>query len=184
MATISSDREGRRRLLFVDATGKRRSIKLGKMPKKTADGIKARVEHINAANISQDAIDGQTAAWLAKCEGWLYRKLARAGLVADRSDKPTNPTLEAFLTSYIDGRHGLKPNTLAHLKRAKGDLVKHFGADRRLDTITAADADAFRLGLIKRPLADNTVRRICGRAKQFFGQAVCARCSPTVPSLK
>ena len=47
-----------------------------------------------------------------------------------------------------------------------------FGADRLMTTITPGDADAFRQALLKQGLAENTARRICGRARQFFRAAI------------
>jgi site-specific recombinase XerD len=38
--------------------------------------------------------------------------------------------------------------------------------------ITPGDADAFRLALLGRGLSDNTVRRFCGRARQYFRAAI------------
>jgi hypothetical protein len=66
-------------------------------------------------------------------------------------------------------------------------LVRYFSADRPLASITPADADEYRRWLLKpQPkrrsksgketgemrLSENTVRRYCGRAKQFFRYAV------------
>lgn len=52
-----------------------------------------------------------------------------------------------------------------------------FDADRKLGSITAGDADDFRVWLGttaagKKSLAENTVRRQCGRAKQVFRSAL------------
>ena len=52
------------------------------------------------------------------------------------------------------------------------DLVDCFTAGKPLQDFTAGDGDNFRLYLLGRGLAENTVRRRCGRAKQFFTAAV------------
>jgi len=52
------------------------------------------------------------------------------------------------------------------------NLIDHFGADKLLKEITPGDADGWRLYLIGLGLSDNTVRRRCGIAKQFFRAAV------------
>ena len=100
--------------------------------------------------------------------------------------KPTDTTLAAFIDDYIAGRGNSKPTTLVNLKGARKYLVNYFGADRPLDSITPGDADEFRGWLAaaqagirqktgeqtgEKRLHDNTVRRICGRAKQFFRAA-------------
>jgi integrase len=83
-----------------------------------------------------------------------------------------------FLDRYIDGRDDIKPNTRSHLLRAKNDLIGYFGADKLLRDITPGDADEFRRQLKG---ADNTIRRTCGRAKQFFRAAARKRLIPESP---
>jgi integrase len=60
-------------------------------------------------------------------------------------------------------------------------LVEFFGGDRRLDSITAADAERWRIWLATegnrrnkacKKMADNTVRRRTGRVRQFFTYAI------------
>jgi len=53
-----------------------------------------------------------------------------------------------------------------------GYLTEFFGPDKLLRNIRPGDADEWRLFLIGKRLADNTVRRRCGAAKQFFRAAV------------
>src|SRR6266849_6310224 len=63
MASICDDPKGFRRILFVDKAGKRKCIRLGKMPKRLADETKTKVESLNAAAISGHSIDGESAEW-------------------------------------------------------------------------------------------------------------------------
>ena len=49
MASISTDSKGLRRILFVGADGKRKPIRLGRVPIKTARTIKTHVEALAAA---------------------------------------------------------------------------------------------------------------------------------------
>ena len=77
-----------------------------------------------------------------------------------------------MIDSYIKLRAGLKPNTKAHLKRARRNLIEFFGEQKNIDEITSGDADEFRLHLAETMDADCTVPRICGRAKQFFRYAL------------
>jgi hypothetical protein len=56
--------------------------------------------------------------------------------------------------------------------QARRNLIDFFGKDKPIDAITPGDADQWRLSLIDQgKLADNTVRRRCGIAKQFFNFA-------------
>ena len=60
---------------------------------------------------------------------------------------------------------------MRHLKDSRRFLVAYFGENRELASITPGDADDYRRHLATK-LGDNTVRRQCGRAKQFFKVAV------------
>ena len=71
---------------------------------------------------------------------------------------------------YLTRRTDIKQSTREHLDRARLHLVAFFGADKALADITPGCADEFRLHLLKR-MGDNTVRRLCGRAKQFLRAA-------------
>ena len=51
------------------------------------------------------------------------------------------------------------------------NLLDQLGADRLLVSVTPGDADEFRVDLLGK-LGENTVRRNCGRAKQFFPAAI------------
>jgi integrase len=50
--------------------------------------------------------------------------------------------------------------------------VRFFGADKPLRDVTEADAEEFYRWQLAEGQAPNTVRRTCGRAKQFFRYAV------------
>jgi len=168
MASITRETHGRRTVQFIGPDRKRRSIRLGKMPQRMAEAVKVRVEHLVAAAITGHALDDETARWVADVDDTLRDKLARVGLVPKRDAT----TLGAFIDSYIEARGDVKPATATVYGHTRRNLVEHFGPGRRLRDITPGDADAWRMGLIQQGLADNTVRRRCGIAKQFFKAAV------------
>ncbi len=87
---------------------------------------------------------------------------------ADRS----SVQLGCFTSEYIESRTDVKPRTVTNLKRAAKALVDYFGEDRPITSITAGDAEDYRLHLLGKGLSENTVRRMCGRARQFFRVAV------------
>lgn len=173
MASISTDKKGFRRILFVGPDGKRKPIRLGHVSMKTARTIKAYVEDLADAAFGRHAPDPATSAWVGDLESKLHSKLAAVGLVSPRETKsePEAVTLGSFLKQYITSRSDIKPSTRCNLEQVKRNLLEFFKADRPLNTITPGDADEFRLFLLKR-LAENTARRNCGRAKQFFRAAV------------
>ena len=79
---------------FVGTDGKRRSIRLGKVPMKTAATIKARVETFwrrRWAGMPSTAI---RPAWLGDLDSKLYDKLAAVGLVPRREPRPDEPQPE------------------------------------------------------------------------------------------
>ena len=111
--------------------------------------------------------------WLAGVAPDLTDKLARVGLIAAPAEQAA-VTLAEFLDSYIAGREDVKERTRSNFKQARDFLVRRFGERRPLDSITAGEADEWRLWLMSPAggnLSENTVRRHCGRAKQFFRAA-------------
>lgn len=173
MASLTRDKNGTMRILFVGADGTRRAIRLGRLPAKVAESIKTRVASLASFSHSKLPWDTDLAAWVGKLEGVHYGKLAAVGLVPPRDPAPSSQpvTLGEFVEQYIAGRGDTKPNTVKNFKQSKRYLLEYFGANRPLGSITPGDADDFRRHLAAK-LADNTVRRQCGRAKQFFRAAV------------
>ena len=184
MASITTDKKGLRRILFVGADGQRRPIRLGRVPIKTARTIKTHVEALAAAALGKHAPDPETSAWVGELESVLYDKLAAVGLVPPREPRPgdagRNVTLGVWLDQYLNGRTDIKSSTRTNLEQVRRNLLEFFGADRPLRHHRPGDADEFRVWLLGR-LADNTVRRNCGRAKQFFRAAVRKRLIPSNP---
>jgi integrase len=167
MASISKDSGGNRRIQFVDVEGVRKTIRLGKMPQRSALEIKTRIEHLLAAKKAGCAWDGPTAEWVATRGDDLADKLARVGLIPPRP----SARLGGFLDSYVKSRVDVKEATATVYGHSKRNLIHYFGADKPLRDITPGDADGFRLYLIGEGLAENTVRRRCGIAKQFLRAA-------------
>jgi hypothetical protein len=85
MANISSSPDGRRTVQFVAPDGKRRSVRLGKLPIKTAEEVRRRVEYLAAARRSGVALDNETVDWLGKVGAELHSRLTAVGLVEARA---------------------------------------------------------------------------------------------------
>ncbi len=51
MASICNDADGKKRCLFVDVDGKRKTIRLGKCSKSVAEKVKTRVESLLSGKI-------------------------------------------------------------------------------------------------------------------------------------
>jgi integrase len=181
MASIARNKKtGACRLLIREGDGKRRCVRLGRMPAKLLRGFKSRIDVIIAANKLRQPLDEETATWLGELDSTLYNKLAAAGLVTARETVGVS-TLDAFLSDYIELRKSkIKPRTYELLQGTRKFLVDYFGATRPLWSISKGEALEFRCHLDK-TLADNTVRRICGRARQFFSHAFDKRLIRTNP---
>ena len=167
MASISNDPNGRRRILFMNAHGKRKTIRLGKVSHRHAESVKLKVEDLASSSINHNPPRDDTSRWLASLDSVLYDKLAKVGLTKPREVA----TLGPFTRSYIDGRSDIKQRTRINLERVRTYLLDCFEADRPLRDFTEGDADDFRQHLIRQGKAENTVRRAIGRARQFFKAA-------------
>ncbi len=168
MASVVDDPNGRRRILFVAPDQKRKTIRLGKIDRKSAESICRHVEALLGAKIGGQPIPRDTAAWLAGIGAKLRDRLAAVGLVEGHT---AVPTLEKWCKDYIAERTDLAPRSVARLEFAARLLVEHFGATRRMDAVNAGDAEGYSRWLAT-TRGGNTVRRQVGWAKQFFGAAV------------
>jgi len=141
---------------------------------KTARTVKAHVENLAAALLAGHAPAPETSEWVGSRDDVLYGKLAAVGLVPARVPAQTDnqtATLGEFLDQYISGRTDIKPSTRTNLEQVRRNLLDYFGTDKLLAAIAPGDADEFRVNLLGK-LGENTVRRNCGRARQFFRAAV------------
>ena len=177
MASISKENNGGQRIQFTGADGKRHTIRLGKVPQRYTEALKVKVEDLVSASITGHSPSDDTARWLASIDNHMQTKLASVGLLASRS----TATLGAFIDQYIQQRTDVKPSTRLVYARVRRHLINYFGANHALRKITPGNADAWRLHLLEQGLAENTVRRSCGVAKQWFTSAVRSKIFPDNP---
>ena len=168
MASISSAPNGRRVIQFAAGDGKRRTIRLGKMPIKAAETVKTRVEHLVVAKMTGSAVEPETARWLAGIDDTLHEKLAKVDLVLPRKKS----TLAEFITGYVNGRNNVKPATEQVWRQGELGLVKHMGGDRLLRSITPGDADRYKQVMIGEKLATFTIRKRLRFARMVFRAAI------------
>jgi integrase len=164
MASISRDKFGRRRILFTASDGKRKTIRLGKIPQRIADSVKIKIESILASKVSGCPMDNETAQWIADLPDDLANRLAVVGLIPQRE----RATLQAFLSGYIKGRHDVKPASKTVWEQGKKSLVEYFGAETPVQEITHAGCEDYKQTLISSGLASYTVRKRLQCAKMFF----------------
>ena len=180
MASIGKDPGGLRRILFVAPDGKRRTIRLGKVTQRTAEGIKVKVEALISAMLCGQSPDDETSRWIAERDPRMLRKLARVGLIKPREPTPIT-TVEGFLTEYVSRRVDVKPATREVWKQVERNLMDCFGKQTDLRTIDELAAEDFKLFLQNKNLSSTTVAKRLQFARQFFKAAVKRRLIPSNP---
>jgi hypothetical protein len=122
MASLTQEKNRTRKILFVcPATGKRKSIRLGKCPKKSAETIKIRVEELIHYQIHGVPYTADFSNWLNRIERLLYRQLVKVGLLKDKI---------VFLDAYVnDNRHKVEESTVLTWNNAINNLKDFFGVE-------------------------------------------------------
>jgi len=135
------------RVLFTAADGKRKTIYLGKTPKKAAEAIRIRIEHLLNAVSSRLPVDQETAPWVGGVGDDLHAKLAAAGLVPPRQ----SAKLGEFHKAYFERRKSdAKPATPTAMRTCRNDVIDFFGKNTDLRSVTEQWADDFRTHLLSR----------------------------------
>ena len=189
MATLGTEKHTRNdgsetttyRVLFVDQSGRRQTIRLGSVSKRIAETTKLRVEELLAAKFAGHSIQPEAAAWLAKIADVIHDKLSRVGLVEPRQSVKAAAavvvTLGQHLETLFAGLGPQKRMTRLNYDRARRLLEEHFGKDRRLDSIHEGDADDYKAWLLaptknRKAFALASASVDLRRARQFFKAAV------------
>src|SRR5436190_21886214 len=97
MASLSHESNGNYTIQVIGPDGKRRSIRLGKVNKKTATEVRLKVEHLNSLAVARLPMDTETAAWVGGIGDRLAGKLAAVGLVPPRESRKLGEYLAAYL---------------------------------------------------------------------------------------
>jgi len=168
MASVSTDKNGNRRILFVAKDGSRKTIRLGKLPKRDAEAVKVKVERLVSATITGHAIDDETSRWLVGLEQPLHDKLSAVGLVAKRE----SAKLGSFLSAWIEGRKSnYKPASVIVWKQVAKDLKAFLNETCPLMNVTPDRAEAFRQSLVTKGLRATTIHKRLQIARMFFSHA-------------
>ncbi|WP_437194586.1 tyrosine-type recombinase/integrase [Planctomicrobium sp. SH527] len=109
----------------------------------------------------------------------MRQKLYKHGLIAQPEKPQPKATIADFTHSYIERHSGTKPATKTVWKRCRRLLVACFGESTSLQSIGVGEAKDFRHWMLregnqKTPgtgLQENTVRKMCSVAAQFFADA-------------
>jgi len=167
MASLARDNNGKKRIQFI-ADGRRKTIRLGKVSLRQAEAVRRHVEALIAAT-KTGVVAEETVGWLGSLDDRMYGKLVHVGLVQPRQNARLGTILDEYITSrFVDA----KGSTLTVYGHTRRNLVEFFGKAKPLQSITSGDADCWRQWLLEQGLSDNTVRRRCALAKQFFKAAI------------
>ncbi len=165
MATIARNPNGSRRLLYVDPRdGRRKTLWLGECSKRIAEDVKGKFQSLLNSTALGVSFDPDVLVWLDKLSDDFYGKLADAGLVPPRQ----TARLGEFLNGYRESRTDIKPQTVVHWGHTIKNLLAFFGDDKPLRDVTEQGAREFRAFLVEQGLAEATIRRRTGLARQFF----------------
>ncbi|MDG1898059.1 MAG: tyrosine-type recombinase/integrase [Fuerstiella sp.] len=133
-------------------------------------GIPVRASGLVTSLETGTNIAPRTVEWAQSLSDALKKKLAKADLI--QLDAATEmPQLETFVNAWITSRTEVKESSRLVYGRARNWLVKFFGKDRSIDTITAGDADDWKRYMLQ-DIGKNTARKMSGVAKQMFRYAV------------
>ena len=165
MASVVNDSNGRKRIQFVGENGARKTIRLGRIDRKSAESICRHVEHLLGAKISGQPIPREAAVWLAGIGEPLRDRLAKAGLV----EAQQRVTLADLLEQYL-GRADVKESSKT-ARRCWGKQLIELLGNRPVATITPRDAERVRDALAQAGLAGSTVGRRLRFARQLFRMA-------------
>ena len=171
MASITTDRDGRRRIQFVAPNGKRRAVHLGKVSQRTAAGVKYRIEQLLESINFNRPMEADLIQWVKGLETSLAKKLARVKLIPDPKGAPI-VTVGSFLDSWLAGRKtDFKPASVIAWGQVINAMKEFFGEDCRLTKVTTAKAEAFRQSMIEAGLRATTIHKRLQHARMFFAHA-------------
>lgn len=169
MASISNDANGTKRVLFTDANGGRKAIRLGRITAKRADEIRGRVETLLSCLVTHTAIDTDTSRWIESIGPSLRKKLATAGLISPRHTSAA--TLTTYLGLYRKQRVDVSRGTSMNYGIVANRLLAFFSGSISLRHISESDADRWLVWL-KTEYAGPTVSKSVKVARQFWAQAI------------
>lgn len=168
MASVVNDPGGRRRIQFVAPDESRKSIRLGKIDRKSAESICRNIESLLAAKIGGQPVPRDTAAWLAEIGEALREKLAAVGLIEGERRLTTGE----FLADWLKGKKagGYKPASLIAWGQTVKELTDLLGP-RTIASLTHADGEAYRAAMQGRGLRSTTINKRLIHARQMLEDA-------------
>ena len=164
----------------------RRTVRLGKIPEKSARTWLHRIEALVACKVGGIPFDADLAGWVRDLPEDAHVRLAAVGLVAGRQAVEV-VTLQALVDAF-KARAVVKAGTAAAYRQTLDSLLAFYGAEKPITAITVESADEWRAWVAtdregkssrttKRSTTDNrlapaTVAKRVNVARCLFGRAV------------
>jgi integrase len=181
MASLSWEGD-RARIVYRDASGKQRTVRVGKCRERDAITALNAVEHLLTAKAHGSSIHPDAVRWLSRLDDRLYARVAAHGLCQPREGSQV-VTL-AHLLERFDATLSVKPTTQYKYQQVADSLRAFLGATTPLASITPAHADNWRKAIAEpvanpddktapaKTLARATVAKRVVIAKGVFRKAV------------
>src|SRR3954451_5637121 len=118
MASIGSDPNGRKRILFVAGDGRRMTVRLGEVSAKQADAFKVKVEDLIGAANGAGMVHDETSRWLAGLDDKMHARLVAVGLAKPRNGGGT-ALLGPFIDAYLKTLPRAKEHTLLNWQQVR-----------------------------------------------------------------
>ena len=178
MASISKE-AGRNswKLCWYDTDKRKKSFRLGSMPKKTAEQFRTKFEELEGVRRGGGSVPPHLTEWVESLDEELRNRLEDLELI----EKRRRLTLGGFCDEFKESRKSVAPATAVRDRQVCDLLIERFGADRMLESITVRDAEEWQQWLAshankrdseRKSLGANTVRRRTGVARQIFATAI------------
>jgi len=149
----------------------RPTIALGKVTRKQADVAKTNVENLIACRKTDGVMRPTVTDWLNSLPDGLRKRLETLGMI-ELGNSGQSFTVAEWIGRYIDGRPDVKEATKRKWRDVETKLAAFFRG-QYINEITVGQAKDFRVYLQSQVgLAENTLRRHIGIARQFFNAAV------------
>ncbi|MEM8494282.1 MAG: hypothetical protein AAF663_02710 [Planctomycetota bacterium] len=169
MTSLIQDQPKKFRVSYTCPVKKRRrTLYLTNFRKRDAQVTKLHSEALVSSKLSASTPPAKTTIWLSKIAGTLHEKISNL----DLCDAWVSTELGTFLSEYVENHPTAKKWTRTNLDQAVRYLLEHFAPQTAMGSITPAEADEWRRAMLNRKLAESTIRRATGRARQFFNAAV------------
>lgn len=167
MARIIKQPNGGKYIQFEGIDGKKRSLRLGKVPTPVAEQVRVKVDRMLACLSLALPFDSEIEHWVRSLSDDMAERFAACGLIAKRQDNHLGRFLDAFVQSRGDTKKSTRDNMQVMVDRLK----EYFRPDRQMHTITHAEALDFTAWL-KKKYAASTAHRTLGRCRQAFREAI------------